>query len=285
MLVNALLYVPALTDLRLPRYELSYYTGYMLQILLHSSKTMSSRPDEAAPLGVPMFADEAKRLADVWRQQSVDELARLMKISSKKAAEVKTVYDNWSLQPGQQTPAVDAFRGDIYSGLQASTWSTADRDYAHKHLVILSGLYGALRAGDGVMPYRLEMGYKLPSGESMYQFWGGRLCQIIAPSTDHVINLSAVEYTKALLPHVSQPVITPKFLTVSPKTGQPAFVTVHAKIARGAFANWLIRSRIDDVDKLADFTDLGYHYDAALSTPDQPVFVCQTFQGLGLSVR
>lgn len=257
----------------------------MLQILLHSSKTMASQPNQFAALGTPLFAGEAEQLAAMWRNESVDSIARLMKVSAKKAEQVKELYEAWSLKPETQTSVIDAFRGDIYSGLQVATWSANDRDYAHKHLIILSGLYGALQACDGIMPYRLEMGYKLPNGQTMYQFWGDKLEHAISTKTTHLINLSAVEYTKALLPHVSQEIITPKFMTISPKTGQPAFVTVHAKVARGAYASWMIKNRIDNVGQLSDFADLGYRYEASLSTPDQPVFVCQTFQGLGLSVR
>jgi len=129
------------------------------------------------------------------------------------------------------------------------------------------------------------MGYKLPDGTSMYTFWGNRITALLPVETDAIINLSAVEYTKAILPYTSLPVVTPKFLTVSPKTGEPTFVTVHAKIARGAFARWLIQNRIEDITQLPDFSDLGYVYEKSLSTPDEPAFVCKEFKGIGLSVR
>lgn len=257
----------------------------MLQILLHSSKTMSEQPSQYAPLGEPPFLSQAKQLVDVWRSVNREDIARLMHISDKKAAEVQKMYADWSDNPGEQSPAVDIFKGDIYSGLQVQSWSQQDRDYAHKHLIILSGLYGALRACDAVAPYRLEMGYKLPGGDGMYSFWGDTLTTSLTKDTEHIINLSAVEYTKALLPYIEIPVITPKFLTVSAKTGEPTFVAVHAKIARGAFARWLIQNRIQDIDRLTEFADLGYKYSPADSTPSQPVFICEEFKGLGLSVR
>ena len=74
-------------------------------------------------------------------------------------------------------------------------------------------------------------------------------------------------------------------LPLSPKTGEPKFVTVHAKIARGAYAGWLIRERIASTDQLPHFAELGYAYSEQLSTPSQPVFVCQEFGGIGMSVR
>lgn len=207
-----------------------------------------------------------------------------MKISDTKAKEVQRLYDTWVTDSTRQVPAIDAFIGDIYSGLQVPTWADNDRDYAHKHLLILSGLYGALRACDGIMPYRLEMAYKRPDGSSLYEFWADTIATAMPTRTTAIINLSAVEYTKAVLPHVTVPVITPKFLTRN-KTGDPTFVTVHAKIARGAYAKWLIQQRVHDVNELTSFSELGYSYDSAASTPEQPVFVCDEFGGIGLSIR
>lgn len=238
-----------------------------------------------APLAVPQLLPSAQQLVGKWRSAGIDKLIVAMKISPQKAADVATLFKLWSADPKRQIPAIDAFVGDIYSGLQSAEWSPRDRAYAHKHLLILSGLYGALRACDGIMPYRLEMAYKLPGSESLYSFWGDRIAALLPASTSCIINLSAVEYTKAVLPYISAPVITPRFLTVNKATGKPTFVTVHTKIARGAFANWLIQTRLQDSSKLPQFNELGYCYAPELSTFEQPVFVCQTFGGLGLSVR
>ena len=256
-----------------------------LRILLHSSKTMRTPNKRRVPLGSPALLSRAEQLVGIWCNASVAEIQSLMKVSDKKAHEVKNLFDEWSVDPVAQVPAIDAFIGDIYSGLQVQTWSDEDRAYAHRHLLILSGLYGGLRACDGVMLYRLEMGYKLPDGRNMYQFWGDAIASLLPTDTDCILNLSAVEYTNALLPYTNLPVITPKFLTVSPKTGQPTFVTVHTKIARGAFARWVVQNRVEDVAQLQNFSDLNYRYDPSLSTTAQPVFVCHEFGGLGLSVR
>ena len=183
--------------------------------------------------------------------------------------------------------AIDSFIGDIYSGLQAMTLSKVDRYYANDCLVILSGLYGVLRPLDGVHPYRLEMGYKFPDipYNNLYQFWSDRLAQAL-PQDRTIINTSSAEYTKAIFPYLPNArIITPKFLTVSPVTHEPTFVTVHAKIARGAFARWLIRNRIEDEASLRNFSELGYRYDPARSTKGEPAFVARTFKGVGLSIR
>ncbi len=69
--------------------------------------------------------------------------------------------------------AILAFKGDVYTGLQAETFSEDDFDFAQQHLRMLSGLYGVLRPLDLMQPYRLEMGIRLENarGKDLYQFW------------------------------------------------------------------------------------------------------------------
>lgn len=242
--------------------------------------------DDALAYQKPALLEKAVELADYAKTMSVSDIASCMQLSAPMAKKTKLLIDAWSNHQSGSRPVIDAFLGDIYSGLQVQSFTAADRTYANDHLVILSGLYGALRALDSVHPYRLEMGYKLTKPhENLYDFWGTAIADSL-PTSSTIVNLSAVEYTKAVLPYIKNtPVIAPKFMTVSPKTGQPTFVTVHAKIARGAFANWLIKNRINDAADLITFNELGYRYSREESQPGQPAFICSTFGGLGLSVR
>lgn len=211
----------------------------------------------------------------------------MMALSPAMAQKTYDVMQLWSIEPAQQLPAIDAFLGDIYSGLQVQSLSEQDRLYANTHLSILSGLYGLLKPLDSILPYRVEMAYKFPGlpNPSLYDFWGDSIGQAL-PKADTYIDVSAAEYTKAIWPYLPNAhVITPKFMTVSPKTNEPVFVVVHAKIARGAFARWLIVNKVNDISELKNFNELGYVFDKNLSSDNQPVFVCQEFKGLGLSVR
>jgi cytoplasmic iron level regulating protein YaaA (DUF328/UPF0246 family) len=255
-------------------------------VLIHSSKTMRS-PTAASPVTTPLLLAKAELLAAYLQGLSPSQLQSAMHISGPLSQKVQNTLAAWNSQPGQQSLAIDSFVGDIYSGLRASTLPEADRAYAQKTLRILSGLYGILRPFDGVRPYRLEMGYKLPSPKfsDLYKYWGRDIAETM-PAKGLVVNVSALEYTKTVLPFIdTSRVVAPRFLTVSPETGKPSQVIVHTKIARGAFARWLIMTRIDSPDELVQFNDLNYHYDAALSTPAEPTFVCETFGGIGLSMR
>ncbi len=257
-------------------------------ILLHSSKTMRSNLNKSyAVLSQPELIGKAQELDSYLKKLSVSQIEKVMKLSPLLAEKTHSLITEWSVLQGKQSPAVDSFLGDIYSGLQVESWSVRDREYANKTLRILSGLYGILRPLDGIYPYRLEMGYRLPNKKfaSLYTYWGESIAATL-PKTGLIINLSAIEYTKTITPFIyKRRIITPSFLTISPKTNKPTFVTVHTKIARGAFAHWLIINRITEPKDFATFTALGYQYSDALSKENTPVFVCKIFEGKGLSVR
>ncbi len=210
-----------------------------------------------------------------------------MKISDDLTDKTVALISAWNSRPEHQRQAIDSFLGDIYSGLQLASWDKADLKYANTHLLILSGLYGLLRPMDGICPYRLEMGYKLPGIESasLYKYWGKDLVNILSDS-EYIVNLTAKEYSRLITDYIdTSRVIEPRFLSLNQKTKQPTFVVVHAKIARGAFASWMIKNRVEAIQDLIKFNGLGYVYDESLSSPNTPVFICRNFKGLGLSVR
>ena len=234
-----------------------------------------------------MLLSEAKELAAYIQTLTPSQLASVMHISPSLAQKTHQLWAGWSARESSLTPAIDSFVGDIYSGLQADTLHDADRQYADEHLRILSGLYGILRPLDGIRPYRLEMGYRLPSDayRNLYTFWKDAIARCI-PATGTVVNLAAIEYSKTVTPYIAPDrIITPKFLTLDPKTNEPTFVVVHTKIARGAFAHWMIVNRIEEPEQLKTFSDIGYRYDQRLSSQHELVFVCREFGGKGLSMR
>lgn len=261
-------------------------------ILLHSSKTMRGRSDALAESHVkvvqrPLLLDKAQKLATYLKTLTVTELQKIMRISPALAQKIQALIAAWTTEPESQSLALDTFLGDIYSGLQVPSFSAADRDYANQTLRILSGLYGIIRPYDAICPYRLEMGYKLPDPNfaHLYDYWGKSIAECL-PSEGMVVNLASEEYAKAVTPYIDRSrIVEPKFLTVDPKNRNPKFVVVHAKIARGAFARWLIKKRVKDVLALSKFDDLGYLFDPTLSTLTTPTFVCEEFGGKGLSIR
>lgn len=248
---------------------------------------MRTNPIQNAVITKPIFLDKATVLHEWISSRTSDEVIRIMKISEKLEHLTRRKIIAWSTKPTLQSAAIDSFIGDIYSGLRAKEFSDNDRSYAQEHLRILSGLYGILRPLDGVMPYRLEMGYKTPGlhYKNLYDFWGDAIAKTL-PSNEVIVNVSSDEYTKAVLPYIKNSnIITPQFLTKNTQSQKPVFVAVHAKIARGAFAKWLIQTQASDPINLPAFNDLGYSYQAEMSSETIPVYICNEFEGLGLSVR
>lgn len=233
----------------------------------------------------PTLIHKARELDTYLKTLSSKQLQKSMHLSPKLSVATHQLIHDWTDDIVVQSPAIDSFIGDIYSGLNAGELSRNDRDYADSVLWILSGLYGFLRPYDGIRPYRLEMGYKFfdPQYANLYTFWGDSIAKQLPPE-GIIVNTSAKEYTDAVTPFIeTSRVVTPNFLTM--RGNAPTFVVVHAKIARGAFARWLITSRVTNPARFNEFQELGYHFDEKLSTPHDPTFVCETFGGLGLSIR
>jgi cytoplasmic iron level regulating protein YaaA (DUF328/UPF0246 family) len=245
-----------------------------ITILINSSKTMVSNP--GSPLAqTPLFRNQARQLASRLKELDRAELRALMHVSPKLAESTEALIAAWNTRPARQTLALDAFQGDIYRGLVAATLSGEDRDYANEVLRMLSGLYGMLRPYDGIMPYRLELEYRL-GGEgfqNLYEFWGDALARKL-PRRGWIVNLASQEYFRAIEPFVDPArIIEPWFLSVMQPGDEPAFVAVHAKVARGAYARWLIQERITDPAQFCAFNALGYRFDPVTSTLEKPVFV------------
>ncbi len=255
-------------------------------ILINSSKTMVSKLELQSLLRPPQLLDRAVQLDRLLKTYSPKRLTSLMHISQPLAVTTHQLIADWTTKPDKQTVAIDSFAGDIYRGLQASQFTEQDRQYADKSLVILSGLYGAIRPLDAICPYRLEMMYKLKGKgfQSLYEFWQDAIAKCL-PSTGPIINITSQEYMKVIEPFVdAKRIIAPQFLTASGKPGDQTFVAVHAKVARGAFAQWLIKHRIETVQEMQRFNQLGYAFNKELSQPNRPTFICNEFGGLGLKV-
>jgi uncharacterized protein len=180
--------------------------------LLSPAKTLDYDTPVPQPLlrraTEPVFADRAAQLISVLRQYSARQVAALMDLSDKLAQLNVQRYAAW--QPvataANSKPAVLAFNGDVYDGLDAKTLSTADLAWAQQHLVLLSGLYGALRPLDLLQPYRLEMGTALPTahGKDLYAFWGRTVVHHLnalqaQEAQPVVVNLASQEYAQVVL--------------------------------------------------------------------------------------
>ena len=228
----------------------------------------------------PEFLDAAAELVEDARGLAPDALRELMGVSEKIAALNHQRFMNWTppfdLDNAKQ--AILAFRGDVYSGLEADTLDSAGLAFAQKHLRILSGLYGLLRPLDLMQPYRLEMGLKFENrgGANLYAFWGDRITQSLSrqlrkSGSRVLLNLASNEYFKAVQPKaLDAEVITPVFKDL--KGGKYKIISFYAKKARGQMARYLIDNGINDPEALKGFDVAGYRYSRSESGGGQLVF-------------
>ena len=229
----------------------------------------------------PLFMQRSAELIGLLRRRSVADVSALMDLSESLASLNVERYAAWSPQRSEANskPAVLAFDGDVYGGLDAKHLSRADLAWAQQHLVILSGLHGALRPLDRLQPYRLEMGTALANrhGRDLYAYWGDAIARHLneraaLDPTPVIVNLASQEYYRvADRPAVLRPrVIDCAFEDW--KGGEYKVISFFAKRARGLMARHAIKKRVRTPAGLKSFDAEGYAYDADASAPDRYVF-------------
>lgn len=242
-------------------------------------------PTERPAPTQPQLLDQAQQLIDQLQMLTPAEVGGLMTLSDKLAALNYGRFQSWG-QPFNRDnaqPALFAFQGDVYQGLDAASLSGDDLEFAQRHLRILSGLYGVLRPLDLMQPYRLEMGTKFANsrGSDLYQFWGEQITTALnrtlaeqanqSQASKSVVNLASNEYFRSVkTAQLDGQLITPQFY--DRKNGEYKIISFYAKRARGAMAAYVVQNRLNDPAQLLDFDRDGYCYNPAMSSADKPAF-------------
>lgn len=228
----------------------------------------------------PQFLERSAQLVDDARELDPQAIRALMGVSEKIADLNHQRFMNWgtpfTLDNAKQS--VLAFKGDVYTGLEAETLSNDQLAFAQQHLAILSGLYGLLRPLDLMQPYRLEMGLKFANsgGKNLYEFWGDAITgainkQLKKSGSPVLVNLASNEYFKAVQPRdVKADIVTPVFKDL--KGGKYKVISFFAKKARGQMARYIIDNEVNEPDALKKFRRDGYRYNAKESTARELVF-------------
>ena len=249
-------------------------------LLISPAKTLDFDQTDLKKKTNPRFLPESQVLIDILKKKSATDLKQLMKVSDKIANLNEERYHNFetpfSLKNAKQ--AILAFRGDVYTGLDADSFDEADLAFAQDHLRILSGLYGLIRPLDLMQAYRLEMGTKLENdaGKNLYQFWDNKITKTINKDVKKskakaIINLASKEYFS---------VVQPKLLEADlynihfkeEKNGQFKIVAFFAKKARGMMCNYIIKNKLTEPEHLIGFDMDRYGYNEELSSERDLVF-------------
>ncbi len=232
----------------------------------------------------PRFHGQAAELIEVLRRHSPQQVAALMDLSQPLAELNTRRYAAWqpTPTPANSKPAVLAFDGDVYTGLQAGSLKTAELRWAQEHLVILSGLYGALRPLDALQPYRLEMGTALKTrhGANLYDYWGETVAHYLNErqaddARPVVVNLASVEYAQVALRPSVRRLLRARVVDCVFEEGRGdgwQVISFFAKKARGLMARHAVQVRARSVNQLKGFDAEGYALAPEVSGPDRLVF-------------
>lgn len=249
--------------------------------LLSPAKSLDfeTQPDVATATQ-PLFIKQSSQLIKLLRQKTPAQISELMSLSDTLAGLNVARYQAWSPKFTEKNarPAVLAFNGDVYGGLDAKSLKAKELNWAQNHVCILSGLHGVLRPLDLMQPYRLEMGTRLATarGSNLYAFWGAQIADYLndraaADTSPVIVNLASEEYFRA----VDRDALKARVVSCvfeDYKNGKYKIISFNAKRARGLMARYAIEEKIATVRKLERFSAGGYRFEPAVSAPDRLVF-------------
>jgi uncharacterized protein len=224
------------------------------------------------------FLKQAATIQKTLRKKKPKQLMELMDISPKLAELNWQRNQEWQLPftTENSRPAVFAFNGDVYQGLDVYNLPIEKLDDLQDRLRILSGLYGLLKPLDLIQPYRLEMGTSMAIGQhkNLYEFWKKTIVKELnndLQKGELFINLASNEYFSAVDTKLLKvPVITPEFRDY--KDGKLKMISFFAKKARGLMVRYIIDTNAQTTDDLKNFNYEGYAFDASLSKGNTLVF-------------
>jgi len=228
----------------------------------------------------PIFLKQAETLNTKMANKSKKAIGELMKISDKLAELNYQRYQDFSLPFTKENarPAVYAFSGDVYTGLDAYSLPKAKIETMNNSLRILSGMYGILKPLDLMQAYRLEMGTKLKINQkkNLYEFWGNSVTESLNEELEEnelFLNLASQEYFKVIKPaNLKVPVISPVFKDY--KNGKLKIISFFAKKARGSMVRYILDNKVNNLDEVKGFNTDGYGFSEEFTlNENEPVFV------------
>jgi cytoplasmic iron level regulating protein YaaA (DUF328/UPF0246 family) len=235
-------------------------------ILLPPSETKTERsrgrPTDPARLSFPQLGPQreaiARELASV--SASSDAPARLG-VSANLTADIARNTRLWS---APAVAAADLYTGVLYDALDLASLDPAARRRANRWLVVVSALYGALRPGDKVAPYRLSMGVNLGALGPLASVWRQPLAEVLPAAAGRgvVVDCRSSTYAAAWVP---QGALAQRWVQI-----RVPGATHMAKHTRGLVARHLCRVGADarSPQALQEVTEQGFA--TTLTPPRRP---------------
>ncbi|MBW7674732.1 peroxide stress protein YaaA [Chryseobacterium chendengshani] len=226
----------------------------------------------------PKFINGAAFIHSFLKNKSPKYLSELMEISTKLADENWERNQKWKSKPAakESAPAMYAFTGEVYRGLDAKTLDKKAVDYLQKNYRILSGLYGLLKPSDKIMLYRLEMGrpFQFDDYKNLYGFWSEKITGQLndeMKKNEILLNLGSNEYFKVIdRKKLNHKVIDFEFYEI--REGKLKTIVVYTKHARGLVVRFCAETQAKTLNDVKAFNYDGYRIDEEKSTDTKLVF-------------
>ena len=232
--------------------------------------------DENGPVyrDLPVFLSDAEKIKASLKEKSFSELKALWACNEKITEQNIERLSSMDLR-GKLSPAILSYDGIAYQYMAPTVFETEMLRYVQEHLRILSGFYGILKPMDGVTAYRLEMQAKLAlcGAKNLYDYWGDRLYRELRDSSGIIVNLASKEYSKCIEKYL-QP--GDRYISCNfyeEVQGKPVQKGVYCKMARGEMVRFMAENRIEEPERIKQFSVMGYRFSEDLSSEKEYIFV------------
>lgn len=244
-----------------------------MKVIFSPSKEMRDNDILSLSSSPIFFKEKNDELLKKLQSFSKEEIAEIMKIKGKLLEETFENIRNFDSL--KEISALSLYNGVSFKNLELEKYDKNNIEYAGNTLLILSAFYGVLHPSNSVRKYRLDMTMKL-SSSSLYSFWNREVTDYISnllknDSDKTLINLASGEYSK-MIERKSFPYRIIDIDFKENKNGKFQSVSSFAKQGRGSMLNYLIKNRINDAEKIKEFSELGYSINNELSDKDKFIF-------------
>lgn len=195
-------------------------------------------PFDLPDLSFSQLADERHQVLEALAE--VSGRANAMEVLGVGASLANEVARNINLHTEPAAKAHDIYSGVLYEALGYSSLSVQAKQRADQSIVVISALWGAVRFGDRIPPYRLSMSVKLEPLGKLGSWWKKRLTPVLdeAAADQLIIDARSSTYAAAYKPSNGNCVAVNVFQM---RNGVPKVVSHFAKHTRGEVARFLVQ--------------------------------------------
>ncbi|MGV2855312.1 YaaA family protein [Glutamicibacter sp. AGC13] len=198
-------------------------------------------PFEIEDLSFPELSGERRLVLDALAEVSAREDA--MDLLGVGASLAKEVARNINLHTEHAAKAHNIYSGVLFEALDYANLDEAAQRRADESIIVVSALWGAVRFGDRIPPYRLSMSVKLEPLGKLATWWKKRLAPVLdAVAGDQlIVDARSSTYAAAYKPANGNTVAVNVFQM---RNGVPKVVSHFAKHTRGEVAGFLVQQPV-----------------------------------------